>query len=122
VRPALAALLPVLALASAGCGGGGKSAQATTVTKIVSATNPTGTASVTTHGRFHYPKALVTNYMQSCTKGNAKKRAYCGCTLDKLSNAVATADFARIGLSGGKIPPRIKRLIRGAAVACANKL
>jgi len=60
--------------------------------------------------------------MQSCTKGDTKKRAYCGCTLDKLSNDVSTADFARIGLAGGKIPPRIKRLITKAAVACADKL
>jgi len=123
LRLALPALLLVLVLAAAGCGGGGKkSAVTTTVEKIVTATNPTGTASVTTHGRFHYPDALVSNYMQSCTKGDAKKRAYCGCTLDKLSNDVSTADFARIGLAGGKIPPPIKKLITKAAVDCADKL
>jgi hypothetical protein len=122
LRLALPVLLVMLALATAGCGGGKKSAVTTTVEKIVTATNPTGTASITTHGRFHYPDALVTNYMQSCTKGDAKKKAYCGCTLDKLSNDISTADFARIGLAGGKIPPRIKRLITKAAVDCADKL
>ncbi len=116
-------LVVVLALAAAGCGGGGKkAAPTTTVTKTVTTTNPTGTAAVTTHGRFHYPEALTTNYMQSCTNGDAKKKAYCGCTLDKLSNDVSTADFARIGFSGGKIPPRIKTLITQAAIACADKL
>jgi hypothetical protein len=49
-------------------------------------------------------------------------RAYCACTLDKLSNTVSTADFARIGLSGGKIPTRIRRLITQAALACRDKL
>jgi len=49
-------------------------------------------------------------------------QAYCACTLDKLSNTVSTADFARIGLSGGKIPPRIRTLITQAAVACRDKL
>jgi len=123
LRLAFPVLLLLLVLAAAGCGGGGKkSAVTTTVAKTVTTTNPTGTASVTTHGRFHYPEALVTNYMQSCTKGDTKKRAYCGCTLDKLSNDVSPADFARIGLAGGKIPPRIKRLITKAAVACADKL
>jgi hypothetical protein len=113
----------VVVVAAAGCGGGGsKSAVTTTVTKVVTATNPTGTASVTTHGRFHYPQAVVSNYMRSCLKNSSVTRAYCACTLDKLSNTVSTADFARIGLSGGRIPTRVRKLIRSAAVACAGKL
>ena len=123
-RALLLALIGVLLLA-AGCGGGGsKSAVATTtVTKTLTTTNPTGTAAltVTTHGRFHYPATVTDNYMRSCMKSNVTQ-AYCGCTLDKLSNHVSTADFARIGLSGGKIPPRIRKLITRAAVACRNKL
>ena len=113
----------VVVVAAAGCGGGGsKSAVTTTVTKVVTATNPTGTASVTTHGRFHYPQAVVSNYMRSCLKNSSVTQAYCACTLDKLSNTVSTADFARIGLSGGRIPTRVRKLIRSAAVACAGKL
>jgi hypothetical protein len=113
-------------LVAAGCGGGEgkKSATATTtVTKTLTTTNPTGTAgvTVTTHGRFHYPATVTENYMRSCMKSNVTQ-AYCACTLDKLSNTVSTADFARIGLSGGRIPPRIRRLIRKAAVACVDKL
>jgi hypothetical protein len=112
-------------LVAAGCGGGGsKSAVATTTVTKTLTTNPTGTAAgvtVTTHGRFHYPATVTENYMRSCMKSNVTQ-AYCACTLDKLSNTVSTADFARIGLSGGRIPPRIRKLIRQAAVACANKL
>ncbi len=104
-------------LAIVGCGSSSKpNAQ------IATATNPTGTAAVTTHGRFHYPDAVVTNYMRSCQKNASVTKAYCGCTLDKLSDTVSTADFARIGLSGGRIPPRMHRLIRRAAIACAGKL
>jgi hypothetical protein len=113
----------VVALTAAGCGGGGKTTiQTTTVSKIVTATNPTGTAAVTTHGRYHYSPTVVKNYMRSCLKSSSVTQAYCACTLDKLSNTVSTADFARIGLSGGRIPPRVRRLIRRAAVACVNKL
>jgi hypothetical protein len=111
-------------LAGAGCGGAGsKSAATTTVTKTLTTTNPTGAAAttVTTHGRFHYPANVTDNYMRSCTKSNVTQ-AYCSCTLDKLSNNVSTADFARIGLSGGKIPPRIRKLITQAALACRDKL
>jgi hypothetical protein len=102
-------------LAGAACDGGGKRSAATT--------NPTGTAAltVTTQGRFHYPANVTDNYMRSCTKSNVTQ-AYCSCTLDKLSNDVSTADFARIGLSGGKIPPRIRKLITQAALACRDKL
>jgi hypothetical protein len=121
VKPvAIAAAL--LAFAAAGCGGGEKKSAATTVTTFVPATNPTGTASVTTHGRFHYPPVLVNNFMRSCTRSSKGKQAYCACTLDRLSNNVSTQDFARIGMSGGKVPPRIRRLIRRAAAACADKL
>jgi hypothetical protein len=108
----LLAQIGVLLLVAAGCGDGNKSGVATT----------TGTAlTITTHGRFHYPAAVTTNYMRSCMKSNVTQ-AYCACTLDKLSNTVSTADFARIGLSGGKIPPRIRTLITQAAVACRDKL
>jgi hypothetical protein len=123
VTRALLVVVAVLVVGAASCGGGGsKSTATTTVTKTLTATNPTGTASVTTHGRFHYPEAVVTNYMKSCENKGQVKEAYCACTLDKLSNTVSTADFARIGLSGGKIPKRINRLIRRAAIACADKL
>ena len=114
----------VLVLAVAGCGGGGsKSAATTTVTKTLTTTNPTGTAAVTvtTHGRYKYPEAVTKNYMASCERSSVT-HAYCACTLDKLSNNVSTDDFARIGLSGGTIPPRIRALIRQAALACKSKL
>jgi hypothetical protein len=123
VRRWLVPLWLVLGVAAGGCGGGSeKSAATTTVTTIATATNPTGTASVTTHGRFQYPRVIVDNFMKSCTNGQQKRVAYCSCTLDKLSNDVAAQDFARIGLSGGKLSPRMNRLIRRAAVACADKL
>jgi hypothetical protein len=121
VRLAVSALLALVAVATAGCGGS-KSAATTTVTTVQSVTNPTGTASVTTHGRYHYPAVVVNNFMQSCTNGKPNRKAYCGCTLDKLSNNVSVQDFARIGLSGGKVPPRINRVIQKAAVDCADKL
>ncbi|MGZ8706244.1 MAG: hypothetical protein ACXW0R_02545 [Gaiellaceae bacterium] len=114
VRVLAAALLTAVALATVGCGGGGKSA--------VTTTNPTGTASVTTHGRFSYPPVLVDNFMRSCTRGGQAKKTYCACTLDKLSNTVSTQDFTRIGLSGGKVPPRVRRAIKQATIACADKL
>ncbi len=113
----------LLGVVASGCGGDGeRSAATTTVTTIATATNPAGTASVTTHGRFHYPRVIVDNFMKSCTNGKKERVAYCGCTLDKLSNDVSVRDFARIGLSGGKLSPRMNRLIRQAAVACADKL
>jgi hypothetical protein len=123
--------LPVLAivLLLAGCGGGGdKSAGTTTVERTVTAEATTSTAqtttsfSVATHGRYEYPQAVIDNYMSSCIAGDDKKKAYCGCTLDKLSNDVSVQDFARVGLSGGKLPPRINRLIRKAALDCVDKL
>jgi hypothetical protein len=126
VTRALVLATAVVVVATAGCGSGGSksSVATTTVTKTLTATNPTGTAAgvtVTTHGRFRYPAAVTENYMRSCMKNNVTQ-AYCACTLDKLSNTVSTADFARIGLSGGRIPPRMRRLIRRAAIACADKL
>jgi hypothetical protein len=127
VRQALLAVGVVLALS--GCGGGGKSAQSTTtvVSTAVVTTTPGSTTSsadihVVTHGRFHYPQILVTNYMRSCIAGGgAKKRAYCACTLDKLSNDVSTKDFTEIGLSK-QIPRRIRKLMTQAVANCANKL
>jgi hypothetical protein len=121
VRAALLLGGAILAVV-AGCGGGGKSAATTTVTKTLGTTNPTGTVSVTTHGRYKYPQAVTKNYMDSCTNNGAVRATYCACTLDKLSNDVSTQDFAKIGLSGGTIPPRIRRLIRRAALDCRSKL
>jgi hypothetical protein len=109
----------VVAVAVVGCGGGGKSAATTTLTTVTSTTTA---AAVTTHGRFHYPRSLIQNFMQSCTRADAGKQAYCACTLDRLSNHVSTGDFAGIGRSGGKVPPRIQRFIRGATAACVHKL
>jgi hypothetical protein len=124
-RAFLPAAIALVVLA-AGCGGGSKSTVATTtLTKTLTATtnetDTTGDVTVTTHGRFQYPAQVTENYMRSCMKSNVTE-AYCACTLDKLSNDVSTGDFARIGLSGGRIPPRIRRLIQQAAVACADKL
>jgi hypothetical protein len=116
------ASLAAVAVAAAGCGDGSESAVTTAVTTIATTTNPTGTASVTTHGRFHYPAVLIDNFMRSCTRGGQAKEAYCGCTLDKLSNTVSTQDFTRIGLTGGKVTPRVRRAIKQAASACADRL
>jgi hypothetical protein len=113
------ASLAAVALAAAGCGGGGSNSAVTTV---ATTTSPTGTISVTTHGRFNYPAVLIDNFMRSCTRGDQAKEAYCTCTLDKLSNTVSTQDFTRIGLSGGKVTPRVRRAIKQAATACADKL
>jgi hypothetical protein len=121
VRLALVPLCVFLGVAAAACGGGDKSAGSTSAT-TTGVTNPTGTASVTTHGRFRYPPVVVNNFMKSCTNGNDKRKDYCACTLDKLSNSVSVQDFARIGLSGGTLTRRMKRLINKAAVACADKL
>jgi hypothetical protein len=111
----LPVLLAALALTATGCGGG-KSAAPTTVTAV--ATETAGAPTVTTHGRFHYPPSVVENFMRRCTRGDSARQTYCACTLDELSNNVSTRDFARIGLSGGKVPPRIRRLIRRATAAC----
>ena len=121
MRLVLVPLCVFLGVAAAACGGGDKSGGSTTAT-TAGLTDPTGTPSVTTHGRFHYPPVVVNNFMKSCTNGNDKRKDYCACTLDKLSNAVSVQDFARIGLSGGTLTRRMKRLINKAAVACADKL
>lgn len=121
----LAAVPVALALAvAAGCGGsGGGNAAGTTATR---ATTPTSTSSidlgsVQTHGRYHYSRAVVRSYMASCTAGRASRIAYCGCTLDKLSNNVSMQQFARIGRSGGLMPKKIRLLITRAAAECRGK-
>jgi len=93
----------VLVIAVAGCGGGGSKS--------------TDTAP---HGRFRYPANIRENYMRHCTQNNVTQ-AYCACTLDKISDTVTTADFARIGLSG-RITTRVRSLITQAALACKDKL
>ena len=114
-----ALLLAAAVLLAAGCGSGTKSAVGTTtVTKTLTTTNPTGTAA--TLGRFRYPANIRENYMRHCTQNNVTQ-AYCACTLDKISDTVTTADFARIGLSG-RIPTRVRSLITQAALACKDKL
>ena len=107
----------VVLLLAAGCGSGTSSKSST-----APATAEPASTSVVLHGRFHYPPVLVGNYMRSCVGTGTTKRAYCACTLDRLSNHVSTADFMRIGLAHGRIPPRIKRLMTRAALACADKL
>jgi hypothetical protein len=112
----------VLGLAAAGCGGEEEKAAVTTTVTVATATTSAETFSVTTRGRFHYPQVVVDNYMRSCTAGDRRKESYCACTLDKLSNNVSVGDFARVGSAGGKLPPRLQRLITQAAEACASKL
>jgi hypothetical protein len=121
LKALLPALLAVAALTAPGCGGG-KSVATTTAATVATTTTPPSGLTVTTHGRFHYPRSLIDNFMRSCTRGDTAKQAYCACTLDRLSNNVSTEDFARIGRSGGKVPPRIRRLIRQATMACLHKL
>jgi hypothetical protein len=134
MRPALLGI--ALALLVAGCGGGKSAApvSSTAPPKTTSTVQTTtNTTSVKLHGRFHYPPVLIRNYMRSCVRsakrssqqsgtGAANFTAYCACTLDKLSNNVSTRDFAEIGLSGGRIPPRIKRFMSNAVADCADKL
>jgi hypothetical protein len=123
MRQGVVLVAALLAVAVSGCGGDSKTSAGTAaVTTTVATTTPTVTASVTTHGRYEYPPVVINNFMQSCQNGMSNRRAYCACTLDKLSNQVSVADFARIGLSGGKLPPRIQRVISQAAVSCADKL
>ncbi|MBW8742458.1 MAG: hypothetical protein JF623_07485 [Acidobacteria bacterium] len=142
------AFLPTVAIVAvvvAGCGGGkGAHSDTPAVTSPASSTAPANTThgagsssvststtatgagnNVVTHGRYHYPPVLIRNYMKSCVGaagGGSKKRGYCACTLDKLSNNVSTRDFAEIGLSHGRIPPRIKRFMTNAVADCANQL
>jgi hypothetical protein len=124
VKRALVAGLLIVAAAGCGGGDGNESARDTTtiVRTVTSTQNPTGTSSVTVSGKYKYPPVVVNNFMRSCTNGMRNRRAYCACTLDELSNTVSVDDFARIGLAGGKLPPRIRRIIRQAAVDCADRL
>jgi hypothetical protein len=117
VAPVAAALF-VLVLPA--CGGGDGEESAGETTTVV--TTVTGPASTTTEGEHDYPPVVVNNFMKSCTNGVQNRRAYCACTLDELSKDVSVQDFARIGLAGGKLPPRIRRVIQEAAVACADKI
>jgi hypothetical protein len=114
----VAAGLLVLALSACGGGDGEESARETTTV----VTTVTGRASTTTGGKHDYPPVVVNNFMKSCTNGIQNRRAYCACTLDELSKTVSVQDFARIGLAGGKLPPRIRRVIQEAAVTCADKI
>ena len=102
------------------CGGGNGEESAGETTTVV--TTVTGPGSTTTEGKHDYPPVVVNNFMKSCTNGIQKRRAYCACTLDELSKDVSVQDFARIGLAGGELPPRIRRVIQEAAVACADKI
>ena len=114
-----AVLLLAAVVLVAGCGGGGsKSTQGTTRVTTLTTTNPTGTA----RAKFEYPETVTRSYMRSCTASPKATRAYCTCTLDKLAENVSTADFKRIGLSGGTIPQRIRNLILQAAHDCQDKL
>jgi hypothetical protein len=125
MRQAVVLVGVLLALAAAaGCGGDSKTSAgtATVTTNAATTTTPTVTAAATTHGKYEYPPVVINNFMQSCQNGMNNRRAYCACTLDKLSDQVSVGDFARIGLSGGKLPPRIQRVIKQAAVSCADKL
>jgi hypothetical protein len=110
----------LLLLGLSACGGGDGEESARETTTVV--TTVTGPASTTTEGKYDYPPVVVNNFMKSCTNGIRKRRAYCACTLDELSKSVSVQDFARIGLAGGKLPPRIRRVIQDAAVACADKI
>ena len=106
-------LAAAVVVVAAGCGGT-KSA-----TKTLTTTNPTGTAA---KARLHYPAAVTRNFMRSCLASPKTNRAYCSCTLQEMSKDISTQDFARIGLSGGRIPPRIRTLITRAARSCRGKL
>ena len=118
-----AAIVVLVAAVLAGCGGSKSTSGTTTRARtITSVTNPTGTSSVTTHGRYKYPPVVVNNFMRSCTNGSKNKAAYCRCALDSLSDDVSLADFQRIGVSGGTIPKRIRQLMVKAASGCRSKL
>jgi hypothetical protein len=117
VAPVAAALF-VLVLPA--CGGGDGENSAGETTTVV--TTVTGPASTTTAGKHDYPPVVVDNFMKSCTDGLQNRRAYCACTLEELAKDVSVQDFARIGLAGGKLSPRIQRVIQAAAVACVDKI
>ena len=109
------AAVVLVAVALAGCGGSGKTASpGTTTATIATATNPTGTTA-----RFHYPPSLVRSYMRTCTNNGRAKASVCACTLRKLSTSVSVADFRRMGQTR-TVPPRIRRAISRAALACTS--
>lgn len=116
MRPALSAFLAVVALAAAGCG----EEQSGSTTGTTNA-GVTKTFVVTTHGRYHYPPRIINSYMRSCTNGLRKREAFCGCTLNELSNSVSVQDFARIGRAG-RASPRMQRVFKRAGDACKSKL
>ena len=102
-----------LAFVTAGCGGGGKSVATATTSTTVTKTQ------ITVGGKYRYSPNVISSFMRSCTWGNAAKRGYCACVLDKLSNSVSTRDFARIARTGRAVP-RVARAIRRATAACAG--
>lgn len=102
-----------LALVTAGCGSGGKSLATATTTTTVTKTQ------ITVGGKYRYSPNLIGSFMRSCTQGNAAKRDYCACVIDKLSSSVSTQDFARIARTGRAVP-RVARAIRRATAACAG--
>ena len=102
-----------LALVAAGCGSGGKSVATATTTTMVTKTQ------ITVGGKYRYSPNVIDSFMRSCTQGNAAKRDYCACVIDKLSSSVSTQDFARIARTGRAVP-RVARAIRRATAACAG--
>jgi hypothetical protein len=103
-----------LAFVTAGCGGGGGKSVATATTS----TTVTKTQ-ITVGGKYRYSPNVISSFMRSCTQGNAAKRDYCACVIDKLSNTVSTQDFARIARTGRAVP-RVARAIRRATAKCAE--
>jgi hypothetical protein len=101
-----------LALVTAGCGSGGKSVATPTTTTTV-------TKTITVGGKYRYSPRVIGSFMRSCMQGNAAKRDYCACVIDRLSNSVSTQDFARIARTGRAVP-RVARAIRRATAACAG--
>jgi hypothetical protein len=101
-----AAILLAATACLAGCGG----------------SSSTTSEHTTTTSTFEYSKEVTENYMKSCTQSPNATHAYCKCTLDKLSQNVSMKDFERIGLSGGKIPARVRDFIVQAAQDCRSKL
>jgi hypothetical protein len=74
---------------------------------------------ITVGGKYRYSPRVIGSFMRSCMQGNAAKRDYCACVIDKLSNSVSTQDFARIARTGRAVP-RVARAIRRATAACAG--
>jgi hypothetical protein len=74
---------------------------------------------ITVGGKYRYSPRVISSFMRSCMQGNAAKRDYCACVIDRLSNSVSTRDFARIARTGRAVP-RVARAIRRATAACAG--